>query len=60
LEYAQYLKGLTVYRAGSKGQEPLAAIPLTTENIEKYMKTSVETGVADGQACSMVGGGCGA
>ena len=59
LDYAQYLKGFTVYRAGSKGQEPLAAIPLTKENIEKYMGKPVEVGVADGQACSMTGGGCG-
>ena len=38
LDYAPYLKGLTVYRAGSKGNEPLEAIALTDENIERYMK----------------------
>jgi ribonucleoside-diphosphate reductase alpha chain len=61
LDYAQYMKGFTVYRAGSKGQEPLAHIPLTPENIEKYMSSKIplETGVADGQACTMAGGGCG-
>ena len=61
LDYAQYMKGFTVYRAGSKGQEPLAHIPLTPENIEKYMtsKIPLEIGVADGQACTMAGGGCG-
>lgn len=40
LKYAPYLKGMTVYRAGSKGTpempEPLEAIPTTKENIVKY------------------------
>jgi ribonucleoside-diphosphate reductase alpha chain len=35
LKYAPYLKGMTVYRAGSKGMEPLEALPLTDENIAK-------------------------
>lgn len=34
LKYAPYLKGMTIYRAGSKGMEPLEALPLTEENIE--------------------------
>jgi len=61
LQYAGYMKGFTIYRAGSKGMEPLAAIPLTQENIEKYMKKQelLEVGVADGQACSMADGSCG-
>ena len=33
LKFAPYLKGMTCYRAGSKGNEPLEAIPLTDENI---------------------------
>jgi ribonucleoside-diphosphate reductase alpha chain len=62
LQYAGYMKGFTIYRAGSKGMEPLTAIPLTQENIEKYMKKPelLEVGVADGQACSMADGSCGA
>ena len=46
LDYAPYLKGLTVYRAGSKGNEPLQAIALTEENIEKHMgRREAEIGV---------------
>jgi ribonucleoside-diphosphate reductase alpha chain len=63
LDYAPYLKGLTVYRAGSKGNEPLRAIPLTEENIEKHMRRNdeeAELGVESGEACSLAGGDCGA
>ena len=63
LDYAPYLKGLTVYRAGSKGNEPLQAIPLTKENIDEYMGRreegrGLEEGVQSGDACSLTGGGC--
>tara|TARA_R110002153_G_scaffold64591_3_gene172963 strand:+ start:18 stop:1421 length:1404 start_codon:yes stop_codon:yes gene_type:complete len=58
LDYAPYLKGLTVYRAGSKGNEPLVAIPLTQENIEKNMEMKPELAVATGDACSLAGGDC--
>jgi ribonucleoside-diphosphate reductase alpha chain len=60
LDYAPYLKGLTVYRAGAKEGEPLAAIPFTEENIQKYMKKEHEVKVETGEACSLVGGECGA
>jgi len=59
LDYAPYLKGLTVYRAGSKGNEPLEAIPLTEENIAKYMGEEKELAMAVGEACSLAGGDCG-
>lgn len=59
LEYAHYLKGLTVYKSGAKAGEPLKAIPLTQENIDKYVTKDADEGVADGQACSLDGGGCG-
>ena len=58
LDYAPYLKGMTVYRAGSKGNEPLQAIPLTKENIEKYMGAPVEVAIQSGDACSMESGTC--
>ena len=61
LDYAPYLKGLTVYRAGSKGNEPLQAIALTEENIEKYMgprRQPAEAAVQSGDACSLGGGDC--
>jgi ribonucleoside-diphosphate reductase alpha chain len=60
LDYAPYLKGLTVYRAGAKEGEPLEAIPLIKENINKYMEKKSEQAVAVGEACSLVGGDCGA
>jgi len=62
LDYAPYLKGLTVYRAGAKGNEPLQAIPLTEENIERHMgrREPAEVGVQSGEACSLEGGECGA
>jgi len=61
LAFAPYLKGLTIYRAGSKGQEPLEAIPLDKENIQKYMGTSsvIEEKVQDMTFCSINGGDCG-
>jgi ribonucleoside-diphosphate reductase alpha chain len=58
LDYAPYLKGLTVYRAGAKEGEPLQAIPLTKENIEKHMESKAEISVAAGDVCSLTGGDC--
>ena len=58
LDYAPYLKGLTVYRAGSKGNEPLEAIALTLENIKNNMGEPVKAAVAAGDACSLTGGDC--
>ena len=58
LDYAPYMKGLTVYRAGSKGNEPLQAISLTEENVAKYMGSQQTTQVAAGDACSLTGGDC--
>jgi len=61
LAFAPYLKGLTIYRAGSKGQEPLEAIPLNVENIKKYMggTSVIEEKVQDMALCSINGGECG-
>ena len=61
LDFAPYMKGLTIYRAGSKGNEPLQAIPLTEENVRQYMgQQEVAVGVADGAACTPGGDGeCG-
>jgi ribonucleoside-diphosphate reductase alpha chain len=60
LDYAQYLKGLTIYRAGSKGNEPLTAIALTDENIEKYLTVpGIEEKVESADVCSIAGGECG-
>ena len=58
LDYAPYLKGLTVYRAGAKDGEPLEAIPLTKENIEEHMTVFVDTSIASGDMCSVAGGEC--
>jgi ribonucleoside-diphosphate reductase alpha chain len=53
-------QGLTVYRAGSKGNEPLQAIPLTEENIGKYMSKPepIEAAVQSPDFCSLAGGDC--
>lgn len=59
LQYAPYLKGLTVYRAGSKGMEPLQAIPLTEENIQKYAKPEVSTETASAEVCRVGDNSCG-
>jgi len=58
LDYAGYLKGLTVYRAGAKEGEPLQAIALTQENIEKHMGNQESSNVAAGDMCSISGGDC--
>jgi ribonucleoside-diphosphate reductase alpha chain len=60
LDYAPYLKGLTVYRAGSKGNEPLEAISLTKGNITKYMgEFNYEQESTPSDSCSLQGGECG-
>ncbi len=59
LSYSRDLKGITIYRAGSKGNEPLEAIPLTEENIKTYMDQVVDIDMAEGTACSMADGTCG-
>ena len=61
LDYAPYLKGLTVYRASSKENEPLESIPLSEDNIAKYMgEKKYETELQTGEACTLAGGECGA
>lgn len=61
LKYAPYLKGMTIYRAGSKGMEPLEALPLTDENIA-LAKKMIEDETAESEmaieACK-IGGECG-
>jgi len=57
LDYAPYLKGLTVYRAGAKEGEPLEAIPLTPESIEEHMTVFAEPSLATGDSCSMAAEG---
>ena len=58
LEYSHYLKGLTVYKAGSKGEEPLTAMSVD-DYLNKPQVDEVEKAVADGMACSIAGGDCG-
>jgi ribonucleoside-diphosphate reductase alpha chain len=60
LDYAPYLKGLTVYRAGAKEGEPLQAIEFTPENIDKHMGSRKEkfVSIQAGDACSLAGGEC--
>lgn len=60
LRYVPYLKGLTMYRQNSRAQEPLQAIPLTEDNIKKYMALASEQETASSEVCSLAGGSCGA
>lgn len=55
LSYARDVKGLTIYRAGSKGQEPLEAIPLTAENIKKYAAEDYDTATQSAEVCRLDG-----
>lgn len=61
LKFIPYLKGLTVYRAGSRGEEPLVAMPLTQENIELakelIKKDKAESDIVGG--ICRIGGECG-
>ena len=62
LKYAPYLKGTTIYRAGSRGEEPLQAIPLTPENIQmaKDLIAQEKASISvEGESCR-IGGECGA
>ena len=61
LKYAPYLKGMTVYRAGSKGLEPLEALPLTDENIAmaKELIAAEQVEISVGVEACTVGGECG-
>lgn len=60
LIYASNLKGLTVYREGSKENAPLVPIELTEEVLKSYVNTDVQTQVSDGAACTIGSGECGA
>lgn len=59
LDHVEYLKGLTIYRDGSHGEAPLTPVPVTLENLEKYIeKDKVDLEVSDGALCK-IGGECG-
>jgi len=62
IDYLPYMKGCTVYKAGSKGMEPLQHIPLTKENVDLHMKgqEEVQAEVQTAEACALDGGDCGA
>lgn len=49
--YSDSIKGLTIYREGSRENEPLRAIPTTKANVEKYAKKEELAGVAN-QECN--------
>ncbi len=62
LKFAPYLKGMTVYREGSKGLEPLEPIACTPENIQEYatplLGDNVSAEVAPAM-CNIGEGNCG-
>jgi ribonucleoside-diphosphate reductase alpha chain len=47
LEYSDRLKGLTVYREGSRDNEPLQSIKTTKKNVEKYAMVEELQGVVN-------------
>lgn len=51
LEYAQYVKGFTIYRAGSKGSEPLESIDITDKEKLKILMADVEARAQSNEAC---------
>jgi len=51
LEYSDRLKGLTIYREGSRKNEPLEAIKTTKKNVEKYAMVEELQGVVS-QDCA--------
>ena len=66
-DYAPYVKGFTIYRAGSKGEEPLEAISiqgLTSEEIHAMLDDSVSYGSEQEPdeeqitMCDLTGKGC--
>tara|TARA_R110000772_G_scaffold187384_2_gene298536 strand:- start:218 stop:649 length:432 start_codon:yes stop_codon:yes gene_type:complete len=62
LRFAPYMKGMTVYRAGSKGDEPLVAIPNTPENIREYAYPMLQEKAEDetvAAACRIGDNSCG-
>jgi len=47
LEYSDRLKGLTIYKAGSRENEPLKAIPTTEHKVELYARDKELAGVVN-------------
>jgi ribonucleoside-diphosphate reductase alpha chain len=51
LEYASYVKGFTIYRAGSKGNEPLESIDIQDESMLLEAMTKAGISVQSLEAC---------
>lgn len=51
LNYSDRLKGLTIYKEGSRENEPLSAIPTTKKNVEKFAMVEELQGVVN-EGCS--------
>jgi len=52
LNYSDRLKGLTIYREGSRENEPLVALKTTSENVEKYARKEELAGVVNSECNS--------
>jgi ribonucleoside-diphosphate reductase alpha chain len=50
LDYSDRLKGLTFYKAGSRGEEPLSVIAVTAESISQYIYKGTAT--VEEQSCN--------
>lgn len=60
LEYLPHLKGSTFYRAGSRGEEPLEAIPLDEARLLVAKRNQIEivSSIDEQSIMSCVGGAC--
>jgi ribonucleoside-diphosphate reductase alpha chain len=63
LDYAAEVKGFTIYRAGSRGTEPLKAIPIgkmSKVELQKLMQEAVNYGTEESSpsTCKLNGGEC--
>ncbi len=59
LKFAPYLKGLTVYRATSRGEEPLVPIPTTPENVRNIAFPLLSNKAEVAAESCRIGGECG-
>lgn len=58
LEYLPYLKGTTFYRAGSRGEEPLEAIPLDEAKTIAHQNKHVNPEINEQNMMDCVGDSC--
>jgi len=59
LEYSPYVKGFTIYRSGSKGQEPLEAIDISDKKvIDQYIEDQKNEGFSKEEESAELSASC--